>query len=267
MCSVSGHDCSLATRGTSLLPLIDATFAPPLLRCHYSPLVRYSAHSPVAESPSFVFHQTSTFDPSMSLISPMRVVSATAVGLVVGTTLGALARGWMRLISNDPEFSWDGTLFIIGSFAVWGFAQGVVIGVRRITSRRWVVTLARAFGCLGMLPLFFGAGAIMAPTVILGGLAMHRKSWRSLARVLLAIVASIPVLVIAVQIQGDFGWSWRLWLGIVGLIVIYGSLAMASQGTFLRQPDEWRIPRLVKIVSAIGVMVAVALPAIGLGIG
>jgi hypothetical protein len=107
----------------------------------------------------------------------------------------------------------------------------------------------------------------MAPTVILGGLVIHRRAWTSIIRVLLAVVASIPLLVIAVQVHGDFGWSWRLWLGIAGLIVIYGSLTMASQGTFLRQPDEWRIPRLVKIISAVGVMVAAALPAIGLGIG
>lgn len=197
----------------------------------------------------------------------MRAVATTVIGLVVGVILGAVARGWMRLISDDPEFSWDGTLFIIGSFTVWGFAQGFVIGVRRITSRRWVVSLVRAFGIVGMMPLFFGAGAIMAPTVIFGGLALHRSGWKSVIRVLLCIVAAVPMIFVATEIHGDFGWTWRLWLGTVGLIAIYGSLTLASQGTFLQQPDEWQIPRLVKIISTVGVILAVALPAIGLGFG
>jgi hypothetical protein len=188
-----------------------------------------------------------------------------AIGLIFGTTLGVIARGWMRIISEDPEFSWEGTVFIVGIFTVWGFAQGTVIGVRSITSRRWIVTLVRVFGFLGMLPLFFAAGAIMAPTVIFGGLAIHRQAWRSIVRWLLAIGASVPVIVISVQIHGDFGWSWRLLIGIFLLLAIYGTVTMASQKTFAQQIDGWRVRRLLKIVSAFGVMLAISLPAIGLG--
>ena len=156
-------------------------------------------------------------------------------------------------------------MFIVGIFTVWGFAQGTVIGVRSITSRRWIVTLVRVFGFLGMLPLFFAAGAIMAPTVIFGGLAIHRQAWRSIVRWLLAIGASVPVIVISVQIHGDFGWSWRLLLGIFLLLAIYGTVTMASQKTFAQQIDGWRVPRLLKIISAFGVILAISLPAIGLG--
>jgi len=84
----------------------------------------------------------------------LRIATYTAIGIFFGATLGALARGWMRIISDDPEFSWDGTLLIVGIFTVWGFTQGTVIGVRRITSRRWIVTLARVFGSVGLLALF-----------------------------------------------------------------------------------------------------------------
>ena len=188
-----------------------------------------------------------------------------AIGLIFGTTLGVIARGWMRIISVDPEFSWEGTVFIVGIFTVWGFAQGTVIGVRSITSRRWIVTLVRVFGFLGMLPLFFAAGAIMAPTVIFGGLAIHRQAWRSIVRWLLAIGASVPLIVISVQIHVDFGWSWRLLLGIFLLLAIYGTVTMASQKTFAQQIDGWRVPRLLKIISAFGVILAISLPAIGLG--
>jgi len=90
----------------------------------------------------------------VKLISLLRIATYTAIGIFFGATLGALARGWMRIISDDPEFSWDGTLLIVGIFTVWGFTQGTVIGVRRITSRRWIVTLARVFGSAGLLALF-----------------------------------------------------------------------------------------------------------------
>ena len=201
----------------------------------------------------------------MKLIWSVRLAASMAIGLIFGTTLGVIARGWMRIISVDPEFSWEGTVFIVGIFTVWGFAQGTVIGVRSITSRRWIVTLVRVFGFLGMLPLFFAAGAIMAPTVIFGGLAIHRQAWRSIVRWLLAIGASVPVIVISVQIHGDFGWSWRLLLGIFLLLAIYGTVTMASQKTFAQQIDGWRVPRLLKIISAFGVILAISLPAIGLG--
>jgi len=196
----------------------------------------------------------------------MRAVATTVIGLVVGIILGAVARGWMRLISDDPEFSWDGTLFIIGSFTVWGFAQGFVIGVRRITSRRWVVSLVRAFGIVGMMPIFSGAGAIMAPTVIFGGLALHRSEWKSVIRVLLCIVAAVPVIFAAIQIHGDLGWSWKWWLGIAGLVAIWGALTLASRETFARQLDGWRVPLPIKIASVVALMVAVALPIVGMGI-
>ena len=201
----------------------------------------------------------------MKLIRSARLAASMAIGLIFGTTLGVIARGWMRIISVDPEFSWEGTVFIVGIFTVWGFAQGTVIGVRSITSRRWIVTLVRVFGFLGMLPLFFAAGAIMAPTVIFGGLAIHRQAWRSIVRWLPAIGASVPVIVISVQIHGDFGWSWRLLLGIFLLLAIYGTVTMASQKTFAQHIDGWRVPRLLKIISAFGVILAISLPAIGLG--
>jgi hypothetical protein len=159
-------------------------------------------------------------------------------GVIAGAVLGVVARCWMRLISNDPEFSWNGTLGIVGGFTLWGFAQGVVIGVRHRRSRRWIVSLTRAFGVLGTLPLFVGAGGILAPTVILGGLAIHRTEWRSVYRLLLGLVASAPVVFVAVQIHDDHGWSWRWWLGVLGLVVIWGGLTLGSRPTFARHGER-----------------------------
>jgi hypothetical protein len=204
-------------------------------------------------------------------IAPIRVVATTVlgllVGLLVGASVGAAARGWMRLVSVDPEFSWAGTVLIVGAFAVCGFAQGLVVSVRRVTSRRWVVTVTRVFGFMGKMPLFFGAGAIMAPTVIIGGLATHRTDWKTWVRCLAGVVASIPVVVIAVDLHGDWGWSWRWWVGTAGLVALYGVVVRAIRGTMAPQRDGWRLPRIVWVVAAVGVTVAVLLPLVGLGLG
>ena len=197
----------------------------------------------------------------------MRVVITVMIGIVVGTALGILARGWMRLVSEDPEFSLNGTLFIVGVFTFWGFAQGFVVGMRRVASRRWLVSMTRTLGFLGMLPLFLGAGAVMAPAVIFGGLGIHRSEWKAPIRLLLGFVALLPIAVVIGQIHSDLSWSWRFWLGIVGLISIWGSLAIASRETFSQQIDGWRVPRLIRILLVVGVVLAVALPAIGVGIG
>jgi len=80
------------------------------------------------------------------------------------------------------------------------------------------------------------------------------------------MIALIPVIVIAVQLNGELGWSWRWLIGIFLFIAIYGSLILASQKTFEKQIDGWRAPRRVKVFLAVGVMLAVALPSIGLGL-
>ena len=50
------------------------------------------------------------------------------VGLsaLVGVGLGVVLRIWMRLISDDPEFSWSGTLAIVIVFTLLGVNAGLV---------------------------------------------------------------------------------------------------------------------------------------------
>ncbi len=56
----------------------------------------------------------------------MRVLlRGAALGFALGATWGVLARVWMRLISTEPEFSWVGTLSIVGLAAVLGAGVGV----------------------------------------------------------------------------------------------------------------------------------------------
>ena len=88
------------------------------------------------------------------------------LGLLAGVALGAIARGWMRLITDDPEFSWSGTIFIVAAFGITGLGHGIAWAARRAGLRRRWSTVARIVGAMLTLPLFVGAGAIMLPTVV-----------------------------------------------------------------------------------------------------
>ena len=112
------------------------------------------------------------------------------LGLALGAAWGVLARIWMRLISTVPEFSWTGTLGIIGVTATLGAGVGLVHAARRGGRSRWW-TIAIVPG----LVTFLSPGMVLAPSFLLGGLA-----WGSRGRV----------------------------LRVVGVAVIAGSLALAT---------------------------------------
>jgi hypothetical protein len=74
-----------------------------------------------------------------------------AAGVVGGVALGWVARAFMRLFSEDPEFSWSGTLFIVGVFTVFAGVQAAVVTVRRATTKRVVTAPARLLGGISVL--------------------------------------------------------------------------------------------------------------------
>jgi hypothetical protein len=114
---------------------------------------------------------------------------AAALGAVTGAGWGVLARIWMRLISSDPEFSWTGTLAIIGLAALLGCGVGMVAASRRAGRSLWW-TLAVIPG----LALFLSPGMLLAPCFLIGALAYARRGriLRALgwAGILLPIVGS-----------------------------------------------------------------------------
>jgi hypothetical protein len=177
-----------------------------------------------------------------------RPILMLAAGLFGGLTLGVIARAWMRLISDDPEFTWDGTIFIVGGFTVFGLTQSVVAVARRRDRRRWTLTIVRVVGTIGMLPLFIGAGSLMLPTVIAGGLARARVEWNTIARWICLAVAALPVVIVASQLIGSFGWSPHAAAGFVGLIALYSTIVSATRFTFAPQADGWRMKRWVTII-------------------
>jgi hypothetical protein len=171
-----------------------------------------------------------------------------AAGLFGGLTLGIIARAWMRLISDDPQFTWDGTIFIVGGFTMFGLTQSAVAVARRRTRRRWTLTIVRVVGIIGTMPLFIGAGSLMLPTVVAGGLAKARIEWNKIARWIALAVAAIPVVIVASQLVGSFGWSLHAAAGFVGLIALYSTIIGATRFTFTAQADGWHLKRWVTIV-------------------
>ena len=107
-------------------------------------------------------------------------------GAVAGFVWGIVARLWMRFISDQPEFSWSGTGFIVGAATIVGTALGLAWLRRSRGGRGWW----RLWG-LAVLSLGMGAGSIMIPTVIVGAVALGRP-WRGWIKAAVLMVALVP---------------------------------------------------------------------------
>lgn len=108
------------------------------------------------------------------------------VGGALGAAWGVLARIWMRLISSDPEFSWAGTLSILGLASVLGAGVGVVHVARRSGRSRWW-TLAVLPG----LVLFASPGMVLAASFLLGGPAFGVRGRGLRVLGVLVVLASV----------------------------------------------------------------------------
>ena len=106
------------------------------------------------------------------------------VGLLGGALWGAVLRGWMRYISTSPEFTWSGTLFIVGAAALAGSVVGVLWWRHRVGATHWWKVLG-----IGVLPVFGGAGAVMLPSALLGAIGLGRTPWPFPVRATLVAIA------------------------------------------------------------------------------
>ncbi len=176
-----------------------------------------------------------------------RTVPILAAGLFGGFTLGIIARAWMRLIAEDPEFTWSGTIFIVAGFTIFGFTQSIAAIARWRTRRRWTLTVARVVGAVGSLPLFVGAGAVMLPTVVGGGLALTRVEWRRFVRVVCVVAAVGPLVFVTTELVGSFGYSLHTAAGFLAMLALYGTIVTATRYTIAAQTDGWQLSRKARI--------------------
>jgi hypothetical protein len=175
-----------------------------------------------------------------------------------GAGLGVVARGWMRLITDDAEFSWSGTIFIIVAFAIAGAGHGVAWVVRRAGVRRRWSTTARVVAGVSTLPLFMGAGGMMLPTVFGASVASARTAWPRTARLAAALVA-IPIPIIIGLDLVDRGLTPGVLLGMVLMIATYAVVVRSSHAIAAPIADGWRLPRIVRVVIAVALVIAVLL--------
>ena len=207
--------------------------------------------------------------PRTTVVAPavrQRVLPVVAIGVFGGFALGVVARAWMRLISEDPAFTWSGTLFIVLGFTVFGFTQSIAAAARRRATRRSRLTVLRVIGIAGMLPLFVAAGAVMFPTVIGGGLALARVEWRKITRTVCVVAALAPVVFVGNDLLDSFGWSLHTLAGFVAMVAVYSTIIMATRYTFARQDDGWRSrrSRTITIVVVVGLLLLIPLAAGGI---
>ncbi len=189
-----------------------------------------------------------------------RSIARLGGGLVGGLALGSLARLWMRLIAEDPEFTWSGTLGIVIGFAIFGSTQALAVTARRRSRKRRAITVARVVGAIGMLPLFVAAGGVMLPTVVGAGLGIWRDDWPRWLRGMLLLIALGPVVFVSVDLRGSFGWSLRTLLGVVCLIALYSVIVRSTQSTLSPLADGWHMSRHRKVLVGFGASALVLVP-------
>lgn len=112
---------------------------------------------------------------------------------------------------------------------------------------------------LGFLPLFVAAGAVTLPTVVGGGLALSRVEWHRLTRVICLLAATGPLVFVASDLVGSFGWSLHTVAGFLTMLGIYATIISATRFTVAAQTDGWRLNRWAKVVILVILGLVVAL--------
>jgi len=159
-------------------------------------------------------------------------------GLMVGALWGVLARAWMRFVSAAPEFSWSGTLMIIGIFAFCGMAQGLAAAARRGGWPRPARIAAQTAAIASAVPLGLGAGSIMMPSTLLAGFAIGRTEMNRLGRIALAALAFLPTTFVLTQLVDEL----PLWRAVAGWVLMFA----------IYLPISWALSRTIRTLGAPG---------------
>lgn len=148
-------------------------------------------------------------------------------GALGGLLWGGLMRLWMRFVSTDPEFSWSGTGFILGAALLAGLGLGTAYSFSRRTGRPWWRLLGLPVVLLGA-----GAGSLMLPGVIVGGLAFGRRNWPKAVRLALgALAIGGTIALLGLDNEGKLG-PIRTTVAMVAF-GIFHAIEMAATGIVL----------------------------------
>lgn len=158
-------------------------------------------------------------------------VKVVAGYFLTGLAIGVIARFWMRWISTDPEFSWSGTIFIVGAFALFFTTQSLVSIFSNITTSQLISRLIRIGGLILTLPLFMGAGAMMFPSVVLASFALWGGLLKRRGQLIFLSLSLIIPSIISKDIITDFGWSFATLGRILLFFLIYTVIVLATRPT------------------------------------
>lgn len=163
------------------------------------------------------------------------MVRALGRGILWGLAWGVAARGFMRLFSDEPEFSWTGTGFIVGLSLLLFTGLSLVREARLSGRSRWW----RVAPVPGLL-LLAGPGLLLGPA-LLGGLVagLAGRVWVRGAIVVLGAAATFGLLLFLVTRDPTASvWTPRGIAGAFVYVVCALALGLASaEWTLRRRPS------------------------------
>jgi len=188
-------------------------------------------------------------------------------GLLAGAAWGVVARLWMRFISAEHEFSWSGTLTIVGIFALCGMGQALAAAALRGDWSRPARIGAQSLAVATALPLGLAAGMIMLPSTLLAAVALGRKRMDRRWRIALAMLAIIPAAMVLAQLLDELP-VWRALVGWVLMFAVYLPIVWALSRTFgALRPWEGRPPKRTRLaIMLVGAIVAAGLFMMAIGL-
>jgi len=152
--------------------------------------------------------------------------AAVGLGLLAGLGWGAGARAWMRTISESPEFSWSGTLFILAVTSLAGVALAVLEALRRrgIGAVRFALVIPS-------LLMFASPGMLMLPGALLLGLALSARGprWLPVVAAWTAQISTVAVLFLEPAPSSPY----PAYVQVGGYLVLVLALGAAWRTAFL----------------------------------
>jgi hypothetical protein len=176
----------------------------------------------------------------------MSILRVAGTGLLLGAGWGVLARVWMRLISDAPEFSWGGTLVILAMAAWFGLWVGLVHAARLRNGSGWWRLAA-----LPSLLLFLSPGMLFLPAYAVGGWAWGSRSptWvRGL--VLVGVLGAFPVAIFVAMIPAEQQIFTEMLTVVGGFVALSVPLAWAGSLVLRAWPRGVVVPAPTPAVMA-----------------
>lgn len=172
----------------------------------------------------------------MTVLSRHAVLRTALIGFGLGAVWGVAARVWMRLVSTSPEFSWSGTLMIVGVAAVFGLLVALSWQARQATGRRrWL-----RFLFVPGLILFAGQGAPLAPGFLVAGPLLRRHGPLARLGTVVAVVGPGVLLWWSERLDDDtmLAAPLHVQIGLLfGMPVVATALALAGHLVMGPLPD------------------------------